>query len=184
MTHYRRAFVPGGTFFFTVVTFERRPILATGVARRLLGRAIRATRRDRPFDVVALVLLPDHLHTIWTLPRGDDDFSTRWQVLKMRFTRDLLRAGWESAAVSRSRRCRGEQEVWQRRFWEHRVRDEDDLRRHMDYVHWNPVKHGQVRRVIEWPWSTFHRYVRLGVYPPDWGAHEPLAGIELTTSGE
>jgi REP-associated tyrosine transposase len=175
MSNYRRAPAPGGTFFFTAVTFQRRPLLTTPGMRPLLRQAIIETRRERPFRIVAQVLLPDHLHTIWELPPGDTEFPTRWRLIKTRVTRSLRQAGMDVTHPVAARRQRHQHAVWQRRFWEHMVRDKNDLARHVDYIHWNPVKHGLVDRVGDWPWSTFHRDVRLGVYPSDWGAFEPDA---------
>jgi putative transposase len=122
-------------------------------------------RRRRPFLVEAVVVLPDHLHCVWTLPPGDADFSTRWNLLKGHFSRSV--AKYER--ISRSREKRRERGLWQRRFWEHCVRDQEDFNRHLDYIHWNPVKHGWAKQVADWPYSSFHRYVARGIYPPNWG---------------
>ncbi|NIA20780.1 MAG: transposase [Anaerolineaceae bacterium] len=184
MSNYRRAAVPGGTFFFTAVAFQRRPLLTTSGVRPLLRRAILDTRRERPFRILAQVLLPNHLHTIWELPPGDDDFSTRWRLIKTRVTRSLRGRGIDIPHPNASRRRRHQHGLWQPRFWEHGVRDEDDLERHVDYIHWNPVKHGLVDRVGDWPWSTFHRCVRLGIYPPDWGAFQPQTVTGPDVEGE
>ncbi len=163
MTEYRRHFVPGGTYFFTVNLAERsQRLLVEHIA--LLRRAFAETRREHPLELDAVVILPDHLHAILTLPPGDADFSVRWRKIKARFSRGLPRAERRSA----SRIGKGERGIWQRRFWEHAIRDEEDLRRHMDYIHYNPVKHGHCRRVVDWPYSTFHRYVASGVYALDW----------------
>jgi len=184
MSFYRRAVQPGGTFFFTVVTFHRRPLLATDRTRAVLRRAMAQTCRERPFENVAMVLLPDHLHTVWTLPRGDADFSTRWRLIKTRVTQALLDDGVDAAHPSDARRGRHQHAIWQPRFWEHTIRDDEDLRRHMDYIHWNPVKHGLVSRVRDWPWSTFHRYVQQGLYPADWGCSELPSIAEERLEGE
>ena len=117
----------------------------------------------------AWVLLPDHLHTIWTLPAEDDDFSVRWRQIKEIFTVGYLQAGGSEGWISLSRQKRAERGVWQRRFWEHTIRDEDDFIHHLDYLHYNPVKHGLVARVVDYPWSTFHRYVAAKMYPANWG---------------
>lgn len=169
MTDYRRWRVEGGAYFFTVVTEERRRWLCDDLARDCLRDAIRVIRKRRPFRIDAIVLLPDHLHTVWTLPAGDSDYSTRWRLIKKRFTTAYLQAGGIEAAANASRQAKGERSLWQRRFFEHTVRDEPDMKRCIDYVHVNPLKHGLVDRVIDWPWSSFHRYVRLGEYLPDWG---------------
>jgi putative transposase len=179
MTRYRRATIGGGTFFFTVVTYRRRRFLTDPPPRQWLREAIEATRADHPFDIDAWVLLPDHLHCIWTLPQGDADYSTRWALIKGRFTKQakplLQREDW----ITESKRKHREGTVWQRRFWEHSIRDERDFEAHLSYIHFNPVKHGVVERAADWPFSTFHRYVQAGVYPMDWSAPpEPFGGRE------
>lgn len=182
MPNYRRVHIPGSTYFFTVVTYDRRPILCTPLARRLLRAAWSRVSALHPFDTLALCLLPDHLHCLWNLPEADADYALRWQGIKGLFTRRLLEATGGSPLRGASRPRRREAAVWQPRFWEHWIRNEDDLRRHIDYVHYNPVKHGYVRRVGDWPWSSFHRYVRKGFYDPRWGTAEPpdlLDGADL-----
>jgi putative transposase len=170
MVHYRRSLVPGGTFFFNVTIADRRSsILVDNVTS--LRHAFRVARKERPFAIDAIVVLPDHLHSIITLPRGDADFSGRWRSIKSIFTRQLIGRG-----VSIARDDRGEYALWQKRFWEHAIRDETDLTRHLDYIHYNPVEHGLVSRVSDWPYSSFHRYVREGWLPEDW------AGIIEITS--
>jgi putative transposase len=162
MVRYRRNFISGGTFFFTVTLADRRSsALVDHVAS--LRAAFRQTRRERPFSIDAIVVLPDHLHAMMTLPPDDADFSGRWRRIKALFTRDVVRRG-----LPISRNPRGEFDLWQRRFWEHTIRDEADLSRHVDYIHFNPVKHGLTTRVNDWPYSSFHRYVRQGVFPDDW----------------
>lgn len=168
----------GLVFFFTVVTHERRTILTTDLGRLALGDAIRSVRAERPFEPVAMVLLPDHFHAIWELPAGDADYSTRWRLIKARFSRHWSRSEAE-ATIGTSRRRKGERGLWQRRFYEHTCRDEDDLRRCVDYVHVNPLKHKLVARVVDWPWSSFHRYVRLGEYSEEWGSHDEWYGDEF-----
>jgi len=123
---------------------------------------MRKVRRNRPFETVGFALMPDHLHAVWTLPRGDWGYPLRWGQIKESFTRSFLAAGGAEGSRNVSRIKRRERAIWQHRFWEHTVRDEDDLQRCIDYIHWNPVKHGLVERVQEYPWSTFHRYVKLG----------------------
>ena len=179
MSDYRRS-REGRLFFFTVVTHHRRPILTSDSARTCLRRAISEVREDRPFHVTAAVLLPDHLHAIWELPRDDIDYSTRWRRIKGLFTRYWLDAGGSQAVISRSRAHRQERGVWQRRFFEHTIRDERDFRRCFDYLHVNPVKHRLVERVQDWPWSSFHKYVRSGHYPADWGGGDAWYGDEFT----
>ncbi len=178
MANYRRAVVPGGTFFFTLVTYNRRPWLTSPAARRLLRKSFRVVRSDRPFAVDGIVLLPDHLHCIWTLPRGDSDFATRWRLIKGGFTRAWLAGGGAEEGVSVGRAVQGGRGVWQRRFYEHTIRDEEELRRCLDYVHLNPVKHGLCERAADWPWSSLHRYIALGEYEPDWGGAPDLFGDE------
>jgi putative transposase len=178
MPNYRRWYVPGGTYFFTLVAFDRRKILTSDLARPLLHDAIREVRQVAPFEIVAWVLLPDHMHSVWTLPSGDAEYSRRWQAIKESFTKAYLAAGGSEGVRNRSRRHRRERAVWQRRFWEHTVEDEEDLERCVDYIHWNPVKHGLVNRVRDWPWSTFHRYVAAGQYSIGWGEVDPCPDYE------
>ncbi|MBI5611602.1 MAG: transposase [Gammaproteobacteria bacterium] len=169
MTNYRRATVPGGTYFFTVNLADRK--LTTLVDRiDLLKHAIRQEVVAHPFRVDAFVVLPEHLHTIWILPAGEADFSSRWRRIKAEFSSALPGDEWRSA----SRRAKGERGVWQRRFWEHLIRDERDYARHVDYIHFNPVKHGHVTRARDWPHSTFHEWVRNGQYPLDWAGGEDI----------
>lgn len=164
---YRRAFIPGGSFFFTLVTEKRRPLFAAAEAVDILRQAFRTVKADRPFEIDAIVVLPDHLHCIWTLPPDDGDFATRWRLIKTWFTKHCdptLRTG-----LDQSRLARKEQAIWQHRYWEHMLRDEKDFSRHVDYIHFNPVKHGQVSSAMEWPYSSFRGYVEKGMYPPEWG---------------
>ena len=158
MSNYRRAYVPGGRYFFTVVCWRRRPLLASPERVALLREALRTVRRARPFDIDAMVVMPEHLHCIWRLPAGDTDYSSRWRDIKKYVTRRID----EDAG-----------RVWQARFWEHVLRDERDWRRHVDYIHYNPVKHGLVARVGEWPYSSFALAVRRGWYDADWGGVAP-----------
>jgi putative transposase len=168
MPDYRRARAPGGTFFFTVVTHERQPILLEPEFRAALREAVARTRTHHPFSIDAWVLLPDHLHTIWTLPEDDGNFSLRWNMVKQ-LTSKALPTFQDHSKLSPSRVSRRETSIWQRRFWEHQVQDDADFAHCMSYVHFNPVKHGLVSRVQDWEWSTFHRYVAQGVYPERWG---------------
>lgn len=184
MSRYRRWYVPGGTYFFTAVTHRRRPLFDDAIARETLHGAIELVQADNPFEMVAIVLLPDHLHTVWTLPPGDSDYSLRWRRIKETFTRRFLLIGGDEARQSSSRRQTGYRGVWQKRFWEHRVRDEDDLQRCADYVHWNPKKHRLVKRVADWKWSTFHRFVEQGEYTPDWGRDDPTPDYHDPEWGE
>ena len=178
MPNYRRSETPGGTYFFTVATHERQPILLEPTLRDALRNAVQHTRTHHPFEMDAWVLLPDHLHTIWTLPEGDANFSVRWNMVKQ-LTSKGARAFHDETRLNVSRLQRREASVWQRRFWEHQVRDDADFARCMDYVHFNPVKHGLVDRVVDWEFSTFHRLVDRGVYEPGWGA-----GLTMHDFGE
>jgi putative transposase len=177
MPQYRRAHVPGGTFFFTVifftaVTHRRRRLFHVEANRTLLGDVIRGVRRDWPFTIDAMVLLPDHLHAIWTLPRGDDNYSGRWSVIKKTFTTRFLASGGRDAVVSDGKRREHRRGVWQRRFWEHTIEDEDDFQVHFDYIHFNPVKHKLVKCPRDWEPSSFHRWVKANVYPVDWACEK------------
>jgi len=163
MTSYRRVYQSGGTYFFTVNLLDRRSSLLVDRIE-LLRQTVSAVRLELPFTIHAWVVLPDHMHALWTLPDGDCDFSTRWRLIKSRFSRGLR--GFDSG--SGSRRGRGEKSVWQRRFWEHLVRDDADFERCFDYIHFNPVKHGHVDHVSDWPYSTFRSCVDAGLYPPEW----------------
>jgi putative transposase len=164
MTAYRRSRIAGATYFFTVNLADRRLSLLTARID-LLRSAFRYTRDRHPFTIDAVVVLPDHLHAMWTLPEGDGDFATRWRLIKSMFSRGLPPA----EPVSASRSGKKERGIWQRRYWEHTIRDDDDFARHIDYIHFNPVKHGHVEHVADWPHSSFHRMLRLGFYPPSWG---------------
>lgn len=163
MVDYRRNFLAGGTFFFTVNLAERHLQLLTDHVDNL-RTAFRETRQRHPFTIDAMVVLPDHLHAVWTLPGGDADFATRWRLIKSAFSRRLV----TGERTSESRAAKGERGIWQRRYWEHTIRDDDDFERHVDYIHINPVKHQLVARVRDWPYSSFHRMVKLGIYPEDW----------------
>jgi REP-associated tyrosine transposase len=163
MPDYRRNRVPGGTYFFTVNLLDRSSRLLVAHVD-VLRAAVRETRAKTPFHIDAWVVLPEHMHCIWTLPPGDDDFSGRWREVKKAFSKAIPQGERRSPV----RRERGERGIWQRRFWEHTVRDERDYANHMDYVHFNPVKHGFVAHPAEWPYSSFHRCVAAGVYPLDW----------------
>ncbi len=173
MTDYRRARVAGATWFFTVNLARRKgnDLLIERIDD--LRAAFQHVRSRYPFRIEAIAILPEHLHCIWTLPAGDADFSVRWSLIKGRFSRAVEK----SERISQSRAKRGERGIWQRRFWEHLIRDDEDFKRHVDYIHWNPVKHGWVSRAAEWPHSSFHDYVRRGIYPENWGGGD-IAEIE------
>jgi putative transposase len=170
MVRYRRNFVPGGTFFFTVTLDDRRSSALVDHVDKLRG-AFRVARTERPFTVDAIVILPDHLHVIMTLPEDDSDFPGRWKRIKSLFTRRLAASG-----VPVARNQRGEFALWQRRFWEHTIRDEADFERCADYIHFNQVKHGLVASPSDWPYSSLHRYVRAGLLPADWGGVGEITG--------
>ena len=162
---YRRAWHPGGTYFFTVNLLQRQgnDLLTRNID--LLRFIIKTVQRRHPFKIHGWVVLPEHLHCVIELPPGDADYATRWRLIKMEFSKALPRTERLSAVRAR----RGERGVWQRRYWEHLIRDERDYRAHMDYVHINPVKHGLVKAVADWPYSTFRRLVAEGIYPENWG---------------
>jgi putative transposase len=172
--NYRRARVPGGTFFFTLTLLDRRRRLLVDHIDEL-SVAFRALRAIHPFQTKAFVVLPEHMHCIWTLPAGDSDFSTRWRLIKTRFARAIPpREGY-----SDHRARTGERDVWQRRFWEHQIRDERDFEAHVDYIHFNPVKHGHATAAMEWPHSSFRRYVAAGVYGEGWAANSSVKRMEF-----
>jgi putative transposase len=160
---YRRVQVAGATYFFTVALLDRdSSLLAERV--ELLRAAVRKTKAARPFHIDAWVVLPEHLHCVWTLPEGDSDYSGRWRDIKAVFSRSLPKTEY----LSPVRKRKGERGIWQRRFWEHTIRNEADYWNHVNYVHLNPVKHGLVKHVRDWPYSSFHRAVKAGIYPVDW----------------
>lgn len=163
MTSYRRSRITGGSYFFTLNLADRRSTTLTDNIEALRA-AFRYTRQRHPFAIDAIVVMPDHLHATWTLPAEDYDFALRWRLIKTFFSRSLPRV----ERVSASRRGKGERGIWQRRYWEHAIGDDDDFARHADYIHFNPVKHGYVEHPAAWPYSSFHRCVRLGLYPADW----------------
>jgi putative transposase len=169
MSRYRRSLLAGGTYFFTVVMYRRQSILCDEILRTALRAAIESVRINRPFTIDAWVLLPDHLHCIWTLPEMDTDFSTRWMMIKRKVSlacsAHYRRADWITSSKQKHR----ESTIWQRRFWEHQIRDETDYAHHLDYLHYNPVKHGLVSQVKNWPYSSFHRHVERGIYDEEWG---------------
>lgn len=160
MTAYRRNVIAGGTYFFTANLLDRRSRLLTDNIA-LLRAAFRYARLRHPFTIEAVVVLPDHLHAIWTMPEGDGDYAQRWSLIKAQFSRQLP----AEEPVSESRLRKRERGIWQRRYWEHTIRDDDDFARHVDYIHFNPVKHGYVEHVSAWPYSSYHRLVRLALYP-------------------
>jgi putative transposase len=184
VSDYRRYFVKGGTYFFTLVTYGRRPILTTGEGRRFLRESILAVHKEQPLQLIATVLLPDHWHCVISLPPADSDYSTRLKKIKRKFTDRWLLTGLPEATVTKAQARRGERGIWQPRFWEHTVRDTKDLERCVDYVHWNPRKHHLVPRIRDWPWSSFHRFAEKGHYDLDWGGTEPAALVNQNDFGE
>ena len=168
MSNYRRAWHAGGTYFFTVNLLQRHgnDLLVRHID--LLRRVVAAVRSRHPFHIHGWVVLPEHLHCVMELPLNDMDFALRWRLIKLNFSKGLP----QTERRSKVRVARGERGIWQRRSWEHLIRDDADMQAHMDYVHFNPVKHGLVKRVADWPISTFHGLVKQGVYPPDWGGGE------------
>ncbi|NOT10267.1 MAG: transposase [Methylococcaceae bacterium] len=175
MPNYRRNRLPGGTYFFTVNLLDRKSHLLIKHIN-MLREGVRITKRKHPFHIDAWVVLPDHLHCIWTLPAGDDDYSGRWRAIKKHFSKAIPVGEYRS----KTRIKRNERGVWQRRFWEHTIKDDKDYAAHMDYIHYNPVKHGWVETVKEWPYSTFHSLVEKGVYPIDWA----VSSVDCINAGE
>lgn len=184
MSNFRRLYTQGGTYFLTVVTAKRSPVFRDKTARSILRSCFENTRARTPFGIDAMVLLPDHFHNLLSLQRGDDDFSSRMGQIKADFTHRWLETGGKESVRSASQVDRRDRADWQKRFWEHFIRDECDFENHFHYIHFNPVKHGLVRCVIDWPYSTFHQASKKGLYPPDWGCAEygtphGIEGMEL-----
>ncbi|OGA16295.1 MAG: hypothetical protein A3H32_14730 [Betaproteobacteria bacterium RIFCSPLOWO2_02_FULL_63_19] len=201
MATFRRVHAPGGTFFFTVVTHRRAPVLADPGLLQALREAMTRVRRELPFQMIAMVVLPDHMHCVWKLPDGDGDYPRRWSMIKRLTSQRVMRAAAEDAVPSTgscawrtlpsapddalpsapddarpSGLRRRESGLWQRRYWEHQIRNDADLDNHISYIHWNPVKHGYVSRPREWPYSTVHRFQRQGIIPRDWGVDGEFTG--------
>lgn len=182
MPNYRRWYLEGGTSFFTVVTYDRYPLFRHQSACELLGDVMRNVASERPFTTDSIVLLHDHLHAIWTLPEGDDDYSTRWKEIKSRFIARWLERGGEEAPVTESQRQRGHRGVWQKRFRDRLIRNEDEFKALLDYVHYNPVKHGYVSRPSEWRYSSFMKWVGRGEYEVNWGS-DPESRVGFIEKG-
>jgi len=174
MRRYIRAATPGATYFFTLTLQDRRGRWLVDHVDALRQSVARA-RQLHPFHIDAMVILPEHLHALWTLPPEDANYPMRWMLVKRSFTRALLSKGVLDSAAA-ARRGAAERSLWQRRYWEHQIRDEDDFSRHVDYIHFNPVKHGWVLRAADWPYSSIHRYVRQGLLPRDWGVGHASEG--------
>ena len=171
MPNYHRYRLTGGCYFFTVNLLERHNNSLLIDHIELLRKTVNLVRSSHPFHIDGWVVLPEHMHCIWTLPEGDNDYAVRMRLIKGLFSKQLPKTEWLSAVRQR----KGERGIWQRRYWEHTIRDDQDYGQHMDYLHFNPVKHGHVARVTDWPYSTFGRLVRLGVYPENWGG----SGIDV-----
>lgn len=167
MPDYRRLFIPGGTYFFTVVTYNRRLIFQDPTAIKIFEDAWKFVSSKHPFTTVAFCLLPDHFHCVMALPKNDSDFPIRIREIKRLFTFNF--PGQRNENLSASRQKRSEAGIWQRRYWEHAIRDEKDLEHHIQYIHFNPVKHGYVKNAYDWKWSSFQRYVQKGLYEEGWG---------------
>ena len=178
---YRRARIPGARSFFPVVTYKRQPILNTTPKIDILRQAFRKVRLQHPFIINAIVVLPDHLHCIWTLPVGDQDYSNRWRLIKTYFTRACARLCWQERNTSRV--CKQEQTVWQRRFWEHVIRNDRDYTRHVEYIHYNPVRHGLAGAPNAWRHSILHTFVKRGLYDENWGSGTEIAIAETVGRG-
>ncbi len=172
MPNYRRLTLPGSTYFFTQVTYQRRHWLCTEIARETLRVAINKVRQTYPFSIDAIVLLPDHLHCLWTLPPGDSDYATRWRLIKTFVTKHCASKLDLDTEITASRHKRKEGNLWQRRFWEHLIRHEEDFATHCDYIYYNPVKHDLCKASREWQFSSVHRFIAQGFYPKNWGVCE------------
>ena len=164
--HYRRANVKGGTYFFTLNLADRKQTLLTDEIDNL-RTAINRVKKNHPFQINAMVILPEHLHALLTLPLNDNNYSTRWGLIKSAFSRQLP----TDEKINRSRKTKGERGIWQRRFWEHLVRDEQDDENHVNYIHYNPVRHQHVKHPVDWPYSTIHNYILKGLLSSNWGSH-------------
>jgi len=187
MTEYRRWHHSGGTYFFTQVTARRRPVFADPAARALFRQAIVHTQEITPFTINAIALMPDHVHTIWTLPPDDDDFPARWQRIKSLFTHAYLNHGGDETIRSASHYDRRERGVWQRRFWEHVVRNYDEYGALCRYIHYNPVKHGHASCPHAWEFTSFHRFVAEGLVDADWMCacgDKRITGVRPEADGE
>ena len=174
MPDYRRKYQPGGTYFFTVVTNLRKPIFASPNAVDLFQTEWQKVKSVLPFETIAYCILPDHIHCIWALPEGDHNFSQRWQMIKANFSRSFRNKGSINIQISESKIKKRESGIWERRFWEHLIRDPEDLNRHIDYIHFNPLKHRLVNDLVKWKYSSFSQYLKDGSYDANWGKEEPL----------
>jgi putative transposase len=175
MRTYIRGDAAGATYFFTLTLQDRGARWLVDHVD-VLRAAVKHVKARHPFDIEAMVVLPEHLHALWRLPVDDKDFSTRWMLVKQTFTQSLVASGVLRDGVAPGRGLKGERKVWQRRFWEHQIRDEEDFQRHVEYIHYNPVKHGWVTRAAEWPHSSLHRFIREGTVAADWGISAAVEG--------
>ena len=170
---YRRAYIKGACYFFTVDAEKRHPVFRREDQVEVLRQAFRQVKPKYPFHIDAMVVLPDHLHSIWTLPEGDEDYSTRWWLIKTWFTKHCDKSMLKMPNQARKRKQ--QQEIWQHRYWEHVIRDETYYQHHIDYIHYNPVKHGYLERAADWPFSSLRNYINRGIVPENWG----VSGIEF-----
>ena len=161
---YRRSKTKGATYFFTVNLADRNQLYLVDYIESL-RIAFKQVKAKLDFKIDAIVILPDHLHTIWTLPIDDSDYPTRWRLIKSAFSKSLPK----TEVINDSRKNKSERGIWQRRYWEHQIRSEEDFKRHLDYIYYNPVKHNHVNKIIDWPHSSFHRDIKKGLYERDWG---------------
>lgn len=171
---YRRTDVAGATYFFTVNLLNRKQTLLTDHIDTLRF-CIKTVKQNHPFHIDATVILPDHLHAIWTLPPGDADFAKRWMLIKTAFSRSLPK----NENINQSRKSKRERGIWQRRYWEHLIRDDLDYARHVDYIHYNPVKHGYVDKAVDWPYSSIHQFIEKSIVSSDWGIGEMIVDVEV-----
>jgi putative transposase len=171
MPNYRRYHTSGGTYFITQVTYQRQPWLCSDTGRTALRTALQHVRQNYPFSIDAFVLLPDHFHTLWTLPAGDTNLSMRMLLIKRCVTKYYGHQLGLEVGISRSREKRKERNLWQRRFWEHHIRDDADFANHCDYIHYNPVKHQLCESPQQWAFSSIHRFIQQQIYPLDWGSN-------------
>ncbi len=170
---YKRSDIKGGSYFFTVNLANRKSSLLTDHIKNL-KKAINQVKQTHPFIIEAMVILPEHIHAIWTLPQDDNGYAKRWMLIKSNFSRSIPK----NEHINKSRFRKRERGIWQRRYWEHAIRDEKDLQNHIDYIHYNPVKHGQVNNPTDWPHSTIHHYIKTGRLEPNWG--NDINPIDLT----
>ena len=169
MPNYHRFKIEGAYYFFTVVTYKRRSLFTDDNTITVLKNAFQQVKSDRPFEMSAVCLLPDHLHCIWKMSHMDSDYSTRWSIIKRIFSKTYVKTSCVKLNQTRSRQKKRELPIFQRRFWEHYIRNEYDYWKHVHYIHYNPYRHGLVKHIADWPYSTYHRFCREGYYKNfDW----------------